>query len=104
MAFEITDQNFQKTIEDNSMLLIDAWAEWCGPCKMVAPIVDQLAKEETDVLVAKLDVDENPEISSKLKIRSIPTFFAIKNGQIFETAVGAVPKKTLEDLIQKMKS
>lgn len=104
MAFEITDQNFEQTVSDNSMLLIDAWAEWCGPCKMVAPIVEQLAKEEKDVLVAKLDVDENPEVSSKLKIRSIPTFFAIKDGEIFKTAVGAVPKKTLEDLIQTMKS
>lgn len=98
---EITDGNFeQEVIKSETPVLIDFWAVWCGPCRMVAPIVEELAKEYDGKLkVGKLDVDNNPEVSLKFGIRSIPTLMVFKRGQVVEQIIGAVPKRNLVDKI-----
>jgi len=98
---EITDENFEtEVIKSGKPVLIDFWAVWCGPCKMVAPIVEEIAKDYDGKLkVGKMDVDANPQASMKYGIRSIPTLMVFKNGQVVEQIVGAVPKKNLLDKI-----
>ncbi len=99
MVFEVTDLNFGDEIEGNSGLAImDFWAAWCGPCRMVAPIVAELAKEysEQGLRVGKLDVDQNTQTASKFGIRSIPSILFFKDGKHVDTVVGAVPKPFLE--------
>ena len=97
---EITDQNFAETIEESTGLtMVDFWAEWCGPCRMVAPIVEALADEYSEddgVTVGKLDVDQNPDITVRFAVRSIPSVLFFKDGQHVDTVVGAVPRPTLE--------
>ncbi len=102
MAFELTDANFQETaLEREGLTVIDFWAEWCGPCRMISPIVEELSKEYSDkVLVGKVDVDNNPEISMKYGIRSIPTILFLKNGEVVHKHVGATSKKVLADKIE----
>jgi len=98
-VFEVTDQNFGDEIESSEGLtIIDFWAAWCGPCRMVAPIVADLAEEysEQGLRVGKLDVDHNPGIASKFGIRSIPSILFFKDGKHVDTVVGAVPKPFLE--------
>ncbi len=97
MAIEITDANFDEIVlKADKPVLVDFWAEWCGPCRMVGPIVAELAQEYKDkVVVGKLDVDNNPEVSAKLGIRNIPTILFFKNGEIIDKQVGAVPKTIL---------
>jgi len=98
---EITDSNFQQEVMDSETpVLIDFWAVWCGPCKMVAPVVEEIAKEyEGRIKVGKVDVDNNPEVSMKFGIRSIPTLMVFKGGKVVEQIIGAVPKKNLVEKV-----
>ena len=97
MALVITDANFDEVVlKSDKPVLVDFWAEWCGPCRMVGPVVEELAKEfEGKAVVGKLDVDSNPEISMKFGIRNIPALLFFKGGEIVDKQIGAVPKSVL---------
>ncbi len=100
----VTDDTFTATIEDaKGLAIVDFWAEWCGPCRIVGPIVEELAGDYADrgVLVGKVDVDENPGTASRFGIRSIPSILFFKDGKHVDTVVGAVPKPHLEKKIQE---
>lgn len=97
MALEFTDANFDElVIKSDKLVIIDFWAVWCGPCRMVGPIVEQIGKDyDGKVIVGKLDVDSNPGITQKFGIRNIPTLLYFKGGKVVEKVVGAVPKQVL---------
>lgn len=97
MAFELTDNNFQEQIlEKEGVAVVDFWAEWCGPCRMIGPHIEEMAKEyDGKALIAKVNVDHNPEISMKYGVRSIPTVLYIKNGEVVDKQVGATSKNIL---------
>ncbi len=99
----VTDDNFKTEIEGaDGLSIVDFWAAWCGPCRMVAPIVEQIASEYAGKLkVGKLDVDSNQQTAAKFNIRSIPSILFFKNGQLVDTVVGAVPRPQLERKIQE---
>lgn len=95
-AVEITDANFSEIINTEKPVLVDFWAEWCGPCKMIGPVVEELAGDyDGKAVIGKLDVDANPEVSAKFGIRSIPTLLVFKNGEVVDKQVGAVSKNIL---------
>ena len=97
---ELNDNNFQNILEQNQMVLVDVWAEWCGPCKMVAPIVDEISVDfQGKVLVGKLDADANKETLGQLGVRNIPTLLLYKNGEVVDKLVGAVSKQKLTEMI-----
>ncbi len=103
MAFEFTDENLKKEIESGRPLVVDFWAEWCGPCRMVTPIIEELATEyEGKVLIGKLNVDQNPDSSSEHSVRNIPTILFIKNGEVVERKVGAQSKASLKEAVDKL--
>ncbi|MCR9254353.1 MAG: thioredoxin [bacterium] len=100
-AIEITDNNFEEVINGDKPVLVDFWAEWCGPCKMIGPVVEELAGDyEGKAVIGKVDVDANPVVSAKFGIRSIPTLLVFKNGEIVDKQVGAVPKGVLSQKIE----
>jgi thioredoxin 1 len=102
-ALQVTDASFkQDVLECEVPVLVDFWAPWCGPCRMVAPVVDEIAEQyKGQVKVVKLNTDENPSVASKYGIRSIPTLMIFKGGQRVDMVVGAVPKTTLSNTLDK---
>mgnify|MGYP000900383208 FL=1 len=103
MALEITDASFEDVLKSDKPLVIDFWAEWCGPCRIVGPIVDELSSEYGDrVTIGKVDVDNNDEITSKYGIRNIPTILFIKNGEVVDKQVGAAQKAALVEKIENL--
>lgn len=101
-SIDLKDENFESTIRANKLVVVDCWAAWCYPCKMVAPIVEELANEYSSVaMFAKLNVDENPSTAMKYGIQSIPTILIIKNGVEVERIVGALPKAQIEAVLKK---
>ena len=105
MITEITDGNFAEEIEqDSGLWMVDFWAEWCGPCRMIAPTVDQLAEEykEKGLKVGKLNVDHNPQTSVRFAVRSIPAVLFFKDGELVDQVVGAGPRAMYENKVQEL--
>lgn len=100
MAVEINASNFEEVVNTDKPVMIDFWAAWCGPCRMIAPLVDELSEEYKDkAVIAKVDVDSNQEIAMKYGVRNIPTIIFLKNGEVVDKSVGAVPKNVLSEKI-----
>ena len=98
----VTDASFEQFVADNKLVLVDAWAPWCGPCRMVGPVLDQIAAEQAgNVTIGKLNVDENRAVSMKFKIMSIPTMLVFKDGTLVDSMVGALPKPQIEAVLKK---
>lgn len=103
MALEFTDNNFEETVLNSGhVTVVDFWAQWCGPCRAIAPIIEELADEyKGTALVGKVDVDSNQELAMQYNIRSIPTILILKNGEVVERHVGAITKPALQSKIDK---
>ncbi|MCX8043426.1 MAG: thioredoxin [Desulfobacterota bacterium] len=105
MSYEITltDANFETEVMQSTIpVLVDFWAEWCGPCRMLAPTIEEIAREySSTVKVGKVNVDQNPELSERFAIRSIPTIMLFKNGQIVDQTIGVQSKETLQKMISR---
>ena len=106
MAVEITDSNFDELVMNSTQpVVVDFWAEWCGPCRIIGPVIEELSKEyEGRAIVGKVDVDANSEVSAKFNVRSIPTVLFIQNGVVVDKSVGAVPKATLAEKLYALLS
>ena len=104
MAIEVNDANFEEVVlQSDKPVLVDFWAEWCGPCRMVGPLVEELATEyDGKAVIAKMDVDSNPGIPAKFGIRNIPTILFFKGGEVADKQVGAVPKTVLSQKIDAL--
>ena len=104
MTIEVNDSNFEEVVlKSDKPVLVDFWAEWCGPCRMVGPIVDELSQDyDGKVVVTKMDVDSSPATSAKFGIRNIPTILFFKGGEIVDKQVGAVPKSSLAEKIDSL--
>ncbi|WP_338083272.1 thioredoxin [Bacteroides caecigallinarum] len=102
MALNITDQNFEEIMAEGKPVVLDFWATWCGPCKQIAPYIEELAEEYKDTVnIGKCDVDENSDLTAQFGVRNIPTVLFIKNGEVVEKQVGATTK---QDLAEKLKA
>jgi thioredoxin 1 len=94
---EVTDTNFQaEVLEADKPTLVDFWAPWCGPCRMVAPVLEEIAGERPDIQIVKLNTDENQQTAAQFEVLSIPTLILFKDGQVAKKVIGALPKKRLE--------
>ncbi len=100
---EITNENFKTTLESNSIVVFDFWAPWCGPCKMLSPVLDELEQELAGkVVFGKVNVDDNMELSTEYGIMNIPTILFFKNGELVERNVGVATKSKLKEMIEKL--
>lgn len=104
MALEVTDSNFESIVLNSEKpVIVDFWAEWCGPCRTIAPFIEEISKEyEGRVVVAKCNVDNNPVVTAKMGIRNIPTVLYFKNGQVVDRHVGAGPKNIFTGKLEKL--
>ena len=102
MALEITDSNIAETLTNNNITVVDFWAPWCGPCRMLGPIIEELATENTDIAIGKMNVDENSQ-AVKYGIRGIPTIIFFKNGEVADKIVGVKSKAELQAKINELK-
>jgi thioredoxin 1 len=99
-VININQNNFQEEVlNSEKSVLLDFWASWCGPCRMVSPIVDEIAEERSDIKVGKINVDEKPELATQFQIMSIPTLIVIKNGKVVNQAVGVKPKDQILSML-----
>ena len=100
-AINVTKDNFrEEVLNSDKPVLVDFWASWCGPCRMVVPIVEEIARENPDIKVVKINVDEEGELASQFRIMSIPTLMVVKNGQVVNQATGARPKAAILSMLQ----
>lgn len=96
----ITKENFEKEVmKSDKLVLLDFWATWCGPCRMVSPVVDEIAREVASIKVGKINVDEQQELAAQFKVMSIPTLAVVKNGKVVQTSIGAKPKASILNMI-----
>ena len=103
MALEVTDANFEELVNSGKPMVVDFWAEWCGPCRMVGPIIDELATEyEGKVTIGKMDVDNNNDVVAQFGIRNIPTVLFFKDGKLVDKQVGAVGKPVFAEKVKKL--
>ena len=98
---EITDSTFENIVTDDSFVVVDCWAPWCGPCRMIGPVIDALSEEYSNVTFGKLNTDENMEIPRRFGIMAIPTLLFFKNGELVERITGVVPKENIEGIVKK---
>lgn len=102
MADAVTEQNFETDVLGSEQpVLVDFWAEWCGPCHAVAPVLDQIAEENDNVIIAKLNVDEQQQLAYQFQVSSIPTFILFKDGKMADRMMGAAPKPAFEKFIER---
>jgi len=104
MALEITEKNFEEVVTKATLpVVIDLWAEWCGPCRMIAPYIEEMATEFAGkAIIGKVDVDSNPTIAQKFNVMNIPTVLFLKNGEVVDKVVGVVPKKKLVQTLENI--
>ena len=99
---EVTDATFKETVREHPLVVVDCWASWCGPCHMVAPVVEEMARDYAGkILFGKLNVDENPEVAMEYQVMSIPTLLVFKNGELIDRIIGAMPRQMLEPKITR---
>lgn len=100
MSLVITKENFEsEVLKSDKPVLVDFWAAWCGPCKMLSPVIDEIADERSDIKVGKINVDEQPELASQFAVMSIPTLIVFKNGEIANKAIGVQPKDAILSML-----
>ena len=100
-VIEVTEENFQsEVLQSNKTVLIDFWAQWCGPCRMLSPVVDEIANEQTQIKVCKINVDNEPELATQFGVMSIPTLVVIKDGKVVNQSVGVQPKENILTMVK----
>ena len=101
---QLTADTFRSTIEDNATVFVDFWAEWCGPCRMFAPVYEEVSEANPDIVFAKVDTEDQRQLAADFQIRSIPTLMAIRDGVVLYSQPGALPKANLEELVTAVRN
>jgi thioredoxin 1 len=99
-TINVTDANLQETIQSNDLVLVDIWATWCGPCRALAPTLEEVARENSNIVIAKLDMDNNNATAQQYGVMSIPTMLLFKNGELVDRLVGALPKPSIMEKLE----